>query len=479
MRWLGAASAVGILRAAIRPKLLVLLVIEQLRGDALEALNPLLTQNGLRKLLYKGAYYPDCRHLASAFSASSLATLATGAWPAQHGIVADSWFEGPAVVPASAETLLATTVAAQAADDPRCKVYCIGMNATQVSAFAATPHARLFFRNPRGQFTTLGDPPEWLVQFNAAKSIENSYNAKWMALDARPGAPPLRTLTYDPDRTRDFLTLYEGSPFGQEAQFDFLSTLIEQEKLGQGDATDFVCMIAGATAVLGYETGAHHPLMQQLLLQLDRHLEATLNRLNLVPGDGNFGLVLVGAHGAPSAPSEPARARMAVSGEAVAQTVDKALNGNWGRVRKYLYPFLYLEPLPSRDPEAVRIAAGRAAMANPAVAAFYTAGDYCTVRNDWEQRFRNSFHHKRSGDVMLSYRPGYVEDFGQGRGVSYGSVYNYDVHVPLCFYGPQFRAGLYDAPVDSVDVAPTIARLLGVAEPSSSVGRVLSEAFAA
>jgi arylsulfatase A-like enzyme len=79
---------------------------------------------------------------------------------------------------------------------------------------------------------------------------------------------------------------------------------------------------------------------------------------------------------------------------------------------------------------------------------------------------------------MLSYQPEFVEDYGAGRGISYGSLYNYDVHVPLFFYGPQFRAGVYDAPVESVDVAPTLARAIGVAEPSSSVGRVLSEALA-
>ena len=97
---------------------------------------------------------------------------------------------------------------------------------------------------------------------------------------------------------------------------------------------------------------------------------------------------------------------------------------------------------------------------------------------DWRQRFGNSFYPIRSGDVMLSYRPEYVEDFHQGRGVSYGSLYNYDVCVPLCFYGPQFKAGVYKSTVESVDVAPTLAHALGVSFPSSATGRVLGEALA-
>jgi hypothetical protein len=170
---------------------------------------------------------------------------------------------------------------------------------------------------------------------------------------------------------------------------------------------------------------------------------------------------------------------MTVDGESVAQTVDKALSSaSAGRVRRYVYPFLYLDPILTRDPEAVRVAAARAAMEHPAVAGFYTAGGLCATRDTWEMRFRNSFHGRRSGDVMLSYRPEYVEEYAQGRGISYGSLYNYDVRVPLCFYGPQFRTGLFEAPVDSTDVAPTLARLMGVADPSSSTGRMLYEALA-
>jgi arylsulfatase A-like enzyme len=78
---------------------------------------------------------------------------------------------------------------------------------------------------------------------------------------------------------------------------------------------------------------------------------------------------------------------------------------------------------------------------------------------------------------MLSYRPEYVESFGQGRGVSYGSLYNYDARVPLCLFGPQFRAAEFEHTIEAVDFAPTLARAMGVAQPSSSTGRVLGEAL--
>jgi hypothetical protein len=430
--------------------------------------------------MYQGAHFPDCRHLASTFPRSSLASLATGTWPAQHGIVADSWIESGTVAPtpASAESLTATTLMAQVAADPNYRAWVIGMNSTQTTLFAGASNVRHFYRSARGQFATLGEPPSWLAPFNSEKSADSAQNIKWMALDARPGAPPLRTLTYDPDHPQEFLTLYEGSPFGQEAQFDLLTALLENEKLGQTEKTDFVCLIDGATEVLGYEQGGRSQLMDQLLLSLDRRLDALLTRLSRTPGDANFAFALVGAHGAPPIPSEDTRSRMVVNGENIAQAVDKVLTGaNLGHVRKYLYPFLYLDVNGSRDAEAVRIAAGRAALSNAAVAGFYTAGGYCSVRDPWELRYRNSFHPRRSGDVMLSYKPEYVEHYGNGQGISFGSLYNYDARVPLYFFGPQFRAGVYDGTVESTDVAPTLARLIGVDQPSSCTGRVLAEAL--
>jgi hypothetical protein len=461
------------------PKLLVLVVLEQIRPEHIDAALPRLGQGGLQKLLYKGAHFPDCRHLASTFPATSLATLATGAWPSQHGIVAGNWFDTVAKKPvaASSEALLATTLCHQAASAGN-RVFVVGTDLSTTSLFAGTPQARLFWIGDNGQFSTLGEPPEWLVSYNSASPVEVAHNTKWMAIGARPGAPPLRTLTYDEQHPQEFLKLYKASPMCQSAQFTFLNELMSREKIGQGDTQDFVCLLSGSSALLGYEFGGGSPLMLQMTLHLDRMLEVLLNRLSLTPGESNFNVVLAGAHGAPPAPAVETRSRMAVNGEMIAQTVDQALTATGsGRVIRYLYPFLYLDSSGFRDPEPIRAAAGRAALTQPAVAGYYTAGGACSTHDGWEIRFRNSFHPRRSGDVMLSYLPEYIEDFGE-RGISYGSLYNYDVRVPLCFYGPQFLAEVFESPVQSVDVAPTLARLMGVTQPSSAAGRVLGEAFA-
>jgi hypothetical protein len=442
---------------------------------------PVLNPGGFRRLMERGAHFPDCRHAASAFSATSVATLATGAWASQHGIVADSWYDRASkkVVPAGDESLDATTLAAQVAVEAGARVYVIADSLSHAGIFAGTREASFFWADSDGQFTTRGEAPEWFGEFNMHNSPENLHGAKWMALGAKADTPPLRTLTYDQNHPGEFQALYRSSPFAQAAPLNLLRESIGRGHLGQAGGLDFVCVLSRASALLGYETGGRSPLMQQMVLQLDREVEALLAELVRAVGESGFALAVVGGHGAPPEPAPERRARMAVNGEALAQSVAKALDANkFGAVQKYVYPFLYLDTSGWRDPEPVRLAAARAALDYPAVANYYTAGGACSMAGEWERRFRNSFHAKRSGDAMLSYRPEYIEDFGESRGVSYGSLYNYDVRVPLFLYGPTFfRAGVYESPVESVDVAPTLARAMGVAAPSSSVGRVLGEAL--
>jgi hypothetical protein len=268
-----------------RPKLYVLVLLDQFRPDYIEPTGFPLAPGGFRRLMEKGAYFPDCRHLASTFPASSIATVATGAWPAQHGIVADAWYDRSikSRVAANDEVLLATTLAAELTADQRAKVSVVSLDALHGSLFAGTSDARQYWMDDAGQFATLGDPPDWLTALNGQRSLASYHDQKWFALNPRPDAPPLRTLTYLPERPKEFLTLYRSSPFALTAQFDLVAELIAREKLGQGNTPDFLCILTGSTGLLGYETGGRFPLMQQMALHLDRHIEVAWGE-GLQPG---------------------------------------------------------------------------------------------------------------------------------------------------------------------------------------------------
>lgn len=473
-----------------RPKLFIFLVAEQFRQIYLERAAPRLAPAGFRELLTKGMFYPNCRLAASSFTASALATLATGSYPQLHGIVADQWYDRKtqSVVKARGEMLEATTLADEAAQAGHSRVVCIGLDERRTSLLAGRSRGQVFWMDAQGQFNTRGNLPDWLAGYNQAHPITQMHDRRWSAMGAGFGMPPLRTLSYDPKHPEEFFALYQSSPFCQDAQFELLHKVLIEEKLGQGETLDFVFVSLGSMALLGYETGWDSPLMTQMTLQLDSQVHQTLELLNKAPGKNNYNLVFAAAHGAPPLPDAAARSQKAIPGETVARAIKKELS-DWidkgpdrdTYVDKYVYPFLYLK-LPALQKQnvplrAARKRAGEAALRLPGVAGYYTADGECSHTGEWRRRFENSFNELRSGDVMLSYQPGDVEDYGAGRGVSYGSLYSYDTRVPLFLYGAQFGRKVIERSIEVVDLAPTIARAAGIGYPSSSAGEVLAEAF--
>jgi predicted AlkP superfamily pyrophosphatase or phosphodiesterase len=476
-----------------RPKLFVFLIAEQFRQLYLDRAGSLLGSGGFHELMTKGAYYPNCRLAASGFTATGLATLATGAYPSLHGIVADQWYDRGthALTTARAEMLQATTLADEAARAGHSRIFCLGLDEGTTSLLAGRSRAQVYWMDNQGQFNTRGNAPEWLAAENGLQPIEQLHDKKWAAVGAGSDLPPLRTLTYDPKRPEEFFSLYQSSPYCQDAQFELLRALLTAEKAGQGESLDFVFVSLGSMALLGYETGSSSPLsplMDQMAVHLDRQIQTTLELLNKTPGRNNYNLIFAAAHGAPPEPDPAMRSQLAISGETVARAIGKALSDRVDKgvknayVDKYVYPFLYLrlETLLKQNApvRGARKLAGEAALRLPGVAGYYTADGDCSHTGEWRRRFENSFHELRSGDVMLSYEPEAVEDFNAGRGVSYGSLYNYDTRVPLILYGPQFGKKLIERTIETVDLAPTMARAAAIGAPSSATGEVLAEAFA-
>jgi Type I phosphodiesterase / nucleotide pyrophosphatase len=480
--WLGALLAGGALRAARpQPKLLIWIILEACRSDLLERNRPAMAKSGLRRLMDEGCYFPDCRMAASTFTAAGVATLATGTWPQLHGIVADSWYDTATreLVQASPDALVATGLSDQIARDGKSRLFVVGLGDRYAALVAGRNPMAVFGMDSRGEFVMRGSVPlPWFGAFQRANQPATLHSAQWLALGARPGSQPLRVLQYDPAHPRDFVFLYKASPFAQTTQFDLAHEIISREDLGQGGGIDYLVLIPGSTAMLGYDVGSDSPLMDQLILQLDHEIEKLLEWLNGTPLAGNYAVVLSAAHGIPVQP--PASLpRPVVSGEALVHAIERGLSDRFKGVivERYVFPFLYLKIPPLLDRRPVRAAAAQAALQVPGVAGYLTADGDCSYGGEWQRRLRNSFQMPRSGDVMFSYAPGWAEEFGTSRGISYGSLYNYDSRVPLIFYGGAFRSRTYEEAVEAVDVAPTIARLVGLPFPSSSIGRVLGEAF--
>src|SRR6202171_1208975 len=119
-----------LLQAQPRPKLIVLLISEQFRSDYLDLYSNFLSPGGFRRLTGEGSYFPECQMAASTFTSGGLATIATGAYPQVHGIVADAWYDRSTKKPvaASPQALEATTLADEvAAADPANRIFGVAL----------------------------------------------------------------------------------------------------------------------------------------------------------------------------------------------------------------------------------------------------------------------------------------------------------------------------------------------------------------
>jgi predicted AlkP superfamily pyrophosphatase or phosphodiesterase len=418
-----------------RPKLMVLLVAEHFRTDYFDSHAADFAPGGFKRLLRWGAYFPNCFQQSVTFTANSLATIATGTYPSTHGIVADRWFDTRAHAMASAQSdlLEATTFSAGfLAADTRNRMFAIGQDSRITRILTGvTPYT------PDSTKALAADP---------------SVKQEWVATES--ATAPLRTL--DPENKKDYDALWRSSPMSQAAQFAFARHLVGNSKLGRSEGIDLLCITLNSLGSLGLEAGANSPLVFDLVNHLDRQVESLLKFLDDTLGENSYQVAFTAAHGI----ADSASKRIA------SQDLANELQ-NHCDLEAYIYPFLYLR---SGSAET-------ALKALPQVAAWYTAAGSCSHTGLIRQRLKNSFHARRSGDAILAYAPNISEDFASGRGVSYGSIYNYDTRVPLIFFGPQFRNAEIETSVESTAIAPTLCRALGAALPSTSVGQILGDAF--
>jgi predicted AlkP superfamily pyrophosphatase or phosphodiesterase len=434
----------------------------------------------------EGSYFPSTNLGSSSFDSSAQATFHTGAYPAGHGIIAGRWHEGK-LITADSGMLQATTLAEQVrAADARNRTFSMSGNRKLAAIATGTTRpaqARTFGATAEGGMEPYpgGDPEAWWRVLPRRGLPDAAHGFDWRAMYAAPGAPALRQLRFDAAHPEESVAEWQASPAGLGYQFDFLRELITREKLGKGAGIDLVTVTLDGFGLLARAEGGDSPLVRELLLNLDMELENLLTLLMMT--DADAAVVLHGLHGTPDLPAE--RNRSLVNGVLLAEQIEKSLTDRFGaptrrRVETFLYPFLYLRGKSDSlaNGREMRLAAGRAALATGKVRAFYTADGDCSQTGEFGDRMRNSFHATRSGDVMFAYPPGFIEDTGDKRGVSFGSLYNYDTQVPVIFWGPQFNAQQSDDNIHAVDVAPTLARVLDIGIPSSSVGEVRALALA-
>ncbi|HME34218.1 MAG TPA: alkaline phosphatase family protein [Candidatus Sulfotelmatobacter sp.] len=497
------------------PKLIVVIVIDQFRGDYLERYRDQFGDSGFRLLLDHGAYFPNCNYnYANTRTAPGHSTLFTGAYSNGHGIVANEWWdpkkkhmvtsvEDDATklvgvdgekTGASPHNLLADTLGDELklATQGKSRVFGVSLKDRAAVLPAGFAGDAAYWIEPKSgawiTSTYYRDAlPKWVQDFNSSRP-QKYWDREWK--DAQ--GVVLRSTAHRKGKDGSDAGFYEvvgSTTFGNEYEFEFAKELMVYENVGRGPATDLLSISLSPNDILGHQVGPDSPEIQQMALDLDRELADFINFLGHQIGLTDVWIALSADHGVSAVPDVVKKMRIPAknleAGKLEAE-INSAITAKFspGHPAPYVkldFPMAWLDQdvfaaAHVHEPDAER-AVGEA-MKQAGLRDYYTKSQLAegaVPDTQLGQKYLNSYSPEGSWYVMG------VPDIytvGPGKGTDHLSPYNYDTHVPLAFYGLPFQPGTYRTHAEPVDLAATLASLLGINAPTHSIGRVLTEALA-
>ncbi len=336
-----------------------------------------------------------------------------------------------------------------------------------------------------------GIPPRWDHPANAPGNGARPDDTPWeVSRFGRESGHPLRS-----DDRKKFLDQVGFSPWLDSITLDFARELAEREKVGEGTAPDLLAIGLSATDTLGHLYGPGSQEARDALRRLDADMGAFLDALEARVGKGRVLVALTADHGVVELPEYLAQVGTSdcpvrggrIDGKALKEGLEAALrealdppgaaasHEPWMRQASLEFTVNRTRAADRGVPVArvVEVAAGFLSR-QPGIARVWTADEIS--RSEGPEPiatlYRNSFDAERSGDLMLQTVPTCVLS-SYPSGTSHGTPHLYDRAVPVVFLGPGVEAGIVRGRAGPVDVAPTLARALGIAVPAGLDGRPL------
>lgn len=495
------------------PKLVVVIIIDQFRGDYLERIHSELGPGGFRLFTDKGAYFVNCAYdYANTETAPGHATLFTGSYSNGHGIFANEvWDEktnrwvtavsddnthvvgvqgsGPS---ASPHNLLTDTIGDELklATQGRAHVYTISLkDRASVLPAGFSADGAFWIDQASGAWITssfyMKELPKWAQDFNAAGNADKLWGQDWKDSSGNV----LQHTTRAPGAT--FYNVIGGTALANEYELDFARALITGTNLGSGPDTDLLIVSLSANDILGHRVGPDSPQLHAEWLDLDRQLADFFSFLGKRYGLANVWLALSADHGVAPIPelvhekdrlnagrvdtkSLIAKLNAAVSARLHHDNAEFVHTGDFDYSHLFLARELFANSNYS-EAESEHIVGEEALKLG--YAAYYTKSqlrDGTVPRDQTGLRFLHSYT-PENGWWVLAEEPPFM--LPGKSGTSHGSPYYYDRHVPLAFYGLPFDPGVYRDHCEPVDMVPTLSSLLGINAPAKASGHVLTEAL--
>jgi len=514
-----------------KPKLVVGVVVDQMRFDYLNRFKNKYSANGFLRLINQG-YSCNNHHFnfIPTYTAPGHASVFTGTTPSVHGIIGNSWYDkasnstvycttDKAYTPVGAaakygqvspRNMKVTTLADQNRLFTQMNGKTIGVSIKDRGAVFPSGHtangAYWFEGLNEGKWMTssyyMDTLPQWVQDFNTPSNIA-SYLKPWNTLydislydesssdlsDYEQGFNGKSTPEFPYD-LKALMELNQGyniiksTPFGNTMITDFALSAIEAESLGVDDYTDFLTVSYSSTDYIGHNFGINSVELQDTYLRLDLELERLLNYLDTKLGAGNYTLFLTSDHGAVEVPSfltdvHIPSGYVPENSFASLYTNIKKKYGVSDLIMKISNNQVFLNhqriTALKVSLEDVQKFVVNEIISYPHIKKAYTATTMQTryFKEGDEKMLQNGYHQKLSGDVLFTLEPGVIS-YGP-KGTTHGSGYNYDTHVPLLFYGNRIQPGKTYERTSVTDIAPTISALLGIALPNGATGTVIEE----
>ncbi|MEQ1860151.1 MAG: alkaline phosphatase family protein [Chthoniobacteraceae bacterium] len=518
--------------SAAPPKLVVAIIVDQLRYDYLDRFHDQFVEGGFRLLMEQGAFMTSAQYNYSpTITGPGHATFLSGAPPAMHGIIGNEWFDKQARksascvsdpdvqgVGASGEECNRSPrrfIGSNFADEMRLRFRSkvVGVSIKDRAAILPAgkkPAGAYWFDSPSGNFITstyyMTELPAWVREFNGRKRPAAFVGQTWKRLldpsayhwpDEAPGEgvmPREKTPTFDhvvhPSPTEGFETIV-ATPFGNQLLAEFALAAFEGEALGTGPQPDLLTISFSSTDVAGHRFGPYSQEIQDVMLRLDRELATFFAALDKKIGMKNVTVVLSADHGV--APAPEFASAQGLDGQRIdlaplmadlqAKLVERFGAGNFLLLPRLADSQLYFDhdALRARqiEVEAVAVFIREWALSSGKFQAAYTRWQLLDGRTPGVigQRVFNGYHPERSGDMVLILKP-YALPGTQKSGTTHGSPYAYDTQVPVIFYGAAFKPGRFADEFYITDIAPTLCAALRVSVPSGSIGKPFVKALA-
>lgn len=523
----GTASAQQSNAAAIeRPKLVVGIVVDQMRWDYLYRYQKRYTDGGFKRLLGEGF---SCENTMIPYVPSVTAIghtcIYTGSVPSIHGIAGNNFVKDGKKVYCtdddSVKPVGTTSVAAlmsprnlwvstigdemKIASNGRAKVVGVALkDRASILPAGHNPNGAFWFDDQTGCFITssyyMDHLPKWVEAFNDKRLPEQYLSQKWNTLypkntytesttdeneyenGIREGVKATLPLNLPELYKKYGYGIIRNTPFGNSLTLDMAKAAIDGEQLGADDETDLLTVSCSSTDYIGHQVGTHAIETEDTYLRLDKAIAYFLAYLDSKVGKGNYLVFLSADHGAMNNAAF-LQDRRIPAGSWDASATAKKLNhvlakeypeaGDIVKTVMNYQVFFNRDVIKSKqlDFDNIKQTVVNVLKEDPSVlyACDMAKASTESIPEEVKSRIINGYNRERSGDVVIILKPNF---YAHGmKGTDHGAWNSYDTHIPLVFMGWGIKHGATTKQTFMTDIAPTIAAMLHVQAPNGCVGK--------